>query len=313
MTPAPQRNRYAIVDIGSNSVKFLAGEPLKTKLKIIDEASLPTRLAEGLLRSGELKPEAMERTFEVLAQLRARADELGVTALRPIATSAVRDSTNRKKFLREAGKILRETVRVLSGTQEAEAIFAGVSLDPYFRKQGVISIEVGGGSAQWTEGTEGHIRHKLSLPLGAVRLRERFVKDHPVTPAVLDRMRAALGDQLGQALKAYSLEDKQLVGTGGTITTLVAVMKKLKEWRPEEIDHFVLRKADLSRFLTRLSKMPLAKIVKLPGLPPKREDLILPGGCVFLATMDVLEAKELSISVRGLRYALLHRLIQEQF
>lgn len=310
MSASPRR-RYAIVDIGSNSVKFLVGEPLKTKLKVIAEASLPTRLAEGILRSGELKPEAMARTFEALTELRQRADELGVEALRPVATSAVRDSSNRKKFLREAGKILREPVIILSGEQEAEAIFAGVSLDPSFKKQGVISVEVGGGSAQWTEGALEEISHRLSLPLGAVRLRERFIKDHPVTPAILNLMRAAVGDQLDHALKLYALKNKRLVATGGTITSLVAVRLKLKEWNRNAIDHFVFTKADLARFLNRLSKLPLDKIRKLPGLPPKREDLILPGGVVFLATMDVLGAKELTVSVRGFRYALLHRLIQE--
>ncbi|MEM1058234.1 MAG: Ppx/GppA phosphatase family protein [Verrucomicrobiota bacterium] len=312
MTPASPRRRFAIVDIGSNSVKFLAGEPLKTKLKIIDDASIPTRLAEGLLRTGELKAEAMKRTFDVLRELRERADGLGVEALRPIATSAVRDSSNRKRFLREAGSILGETVRILSGVQEAEAIFAGVSLDPHFKRHGIISVEVGGGSAQWTAGDNTGVEHRLSLPLGAVRLRERFIPDHPVTPAVLGSMRKALGEQLGLALAPYSLDGKRLVGTGGTVTTLVAVMRKLKVWDPRKVDHTVLRKEDLSRFLNRLSKLPLGQIRKLPGLPPKREDLMIPGGCVFLATMDVLGAEEMTISVRGLRYALLHQLVQER-
>lgn len=311
MTLALSRRRYAVVDIGSNAVKFLVAEPLKTRLRILDEASLPTRLAEGILRTGELKPEAMARTFEVLGALRRRADALGVGALQPVATSAVRDSANRKRFLREAGRILRVPVRVLSGEQEAEAIFAGVALDPKFRRRGVISVEVGGGSAQWTEGRGGEITRRLSLPLGAVRLRERFVETHPVTPSGLHRMRAAVSGQLAPALAPYVMAGRQLVATGGTVNALVAVRLKQEKWDRRAVDHHVFTRADLARFLHRLAKMPLEKIRRLPGLPPKREDLVLPGGVVFLATMDVLGAKEMTVSVRGFRDALLHRLIRE--
>lgn len=301
--------RYAVFDIGSNSVKFLVVEKKDSSFRVLEEQSHATRLAEDLIFSGQLKPEAMERTLKVLGQLKAEADKLGATRFAAAATSAVRDSKNRKAFLKEAKSILGFPVMLLSGTEEAESIFAGVAADHHWKKSDLFVIDVGGGSAEWIEGKSTQIVRRTSLPLGCVRLRERFIHQHPVGAAGVDRLLAALHDQLQPALAHYHMGKRLLVGTGGTMTCLAGMELKLKEFDPHRINHFCLTRTQAHQRLRKLQKLSLAQLKKVPGLPAKRVDLIIPGAAVVYASMEILGAHEVHISIRGLRYGLLHRLM----
>jgi exopolyphosphatase/guanosine-5'-triphosphate,3'-diphosphate pyrophosphatase len=119
--------RYAIFDLGSNSIKCLMAETRADgAVRVLFEESIGTRLAENLIDTAELKPEAIARTLDALRSLRAEADKRRVQHFRAVATSAVRDSRNRREFLRAAKAVLGFPVRLLSGTEEAETIFSGV-------------------------------------------------------------------------------------------------------------------------------------------------------------------------------------------
>ena len=163
--------RYAVFDLGSNSIKCVMAETHARGVRILHEESISTRLAEHLIDTCELRPEAIARTLAALRQIRAQADELGITHFRAVATSAVRDSRNRREFLRAAREVLGFPVRLLSGTEEAETIFAGVTADPHWRGRDIFIHDIGGGSAEWVQGRHGKMEKRISLPLGAVRLR----------------------------------------------------------------------------------------------------------------------------------------------
>jgi exopolyphosphatase/guanosine-5'-triphosphate,3'-diphosphate pyrophosphatase len=147
--------RHAVFDLGSNSIKFIVAEKRGHRLQILREISISTRLAEHLIDTCELRPEAVTRTLTALKQLRAEADELGVKHFHAVATSAVRDSRNRREFLKAARAVLGFSVRLLSGTDEAETIFCGVHADPHWRGKDLFILDIGGGSAEWVQGCEG--------------------------------------------------------------------------------------------------------------------------------------------------------------
>ena len=303
--------RYAVFDLGSNSIKCVMAETRGRSFRILHEESIGTRLAENLIDTCELRPEAIARTLDALRQLRAKAGELGVERFRAVATSAVRDSRNRREFLRAAREVLGFPVRLLSGSEEAETIFNGVIADPHWRGKDVMILDIGGGSAEWVQGRHGRLEKRISLPLGAVRLRERFLHDYPVARDTADLLVETIRGQIAHPLAHYSLESRRLICTGGSITSLVAILKKLTKFDPAKIDHTSMTIEQVRELLHSFTGCTLEKLRTLPGLPPKRADLIIPGTAVALATMELFDAKRLHVSVRGLRYGVLTAVIEE--
>jgi len=303
--------RYAVFDLGSNSIKCVMAETRARGVHILHEESVSTRLAEHLIDTCELRPEAIARTLDALRQLRARATELGVGHFRAVATSAVRDSRNRHEFLRAACEVLGFPVRLLSGVEEAEIIFAGVTADPHWRDKEIFIHDIGGGSAEWVQGRHGKMEKRISLPLGAVRLRERFLHEYPVAPDTAALLVETIRGQIAHPLIHYSLESRRLVGTGGTISCLVAIHKKLAQFDPQQIDHTSLTIEQVRALLRSFTGRTLEQLRALPGLPAKRADLMIPGTAVVLATMELLGARRLHVSVRGLRYGVLTAAIRD--
>lgn len=304
--------RYAVFDLGSNSIKFIVAEARSGgKVRILCERSISTRLAENLIDTCELRPEAIKRTLAALRELRAVAEELGATYFRAVATSAVRDSKNRREFLRAAREVLGFPVRLLSGSEEAETIFAGVTADAHWRGRDLFILDIGGGSAEWVQGGGGKLERRISLPLGAVRLRERFLHTYPVAADTANLLVETVRGQISHPLAHYALANRRLVGTGGTVTCLAAIHQKLDHFDPARIDHTSLSLAQVRGLLQRFTGLTLVQLHKIPGLPAKRTDLIIPGTAVLLATMELLGAKRISISIRGLRYGVLTAAMRE--
>ena len=303
--------RYAVFDLGSNSIKFLVAETRAGRVRVLHEKSISTRLAEHLIDTCELRPEAIARTLTALRHLRADAAAMGVEQFRAVATSAVRDSRNRRAFLKAAREVLGFPVRLLSGNEEAETIFNGVTADPHWRGKDVFILDIGGGSAEWVQGHHGKMEKRISLPLGAVRLRERFLHEYPVAPDTAALLVETVRAQIAHPLGHYAVGARRLVGTGGTITCLVAIHKELADFDPRAIDHASLTIEQIRDLLQSFTGRTLDELRARPGLPAKRADLIIPGPAVVLATMELFGVKRLHVSIRGLRYGVLTAAINE--
>ena len=249
-------------------------------------------LGKGSTDKGDFRPAAMGRCVETIDEFFAEAKVLGATKIIALTTSAARDAVNRDEFfLGVRGKCGLE-VQLISGEREAELIFQGVSSDPEWAGAPLLVMDVGGGSAEFIQGREGKMELCQSLPLGALRLTEKFGEGKF----------SELGEQvrkvLRPALAGYEFKGRRLIGTGGTITTLARVMKG-------DVDHVTISRAELLQLVRRLEAMPLVERRQVPGLPPERADIIVAGGAVFLAAMELLGAEELTVSVRNLRYGAL--------
>jgi exopolyphosphatase/guanosine-5'-triphosphate,3'-diphosphate pyrophosphatase len=304
--------RYAVFDLGSNSIKCVMAETRANGVRVLFEESIGTRLAEHLIDTCELRPEAMKRTIDALRELRAEADALGAVHFRAVATSAVRDSRNRREFLKAVRAVLGFPVRLLSGPEEAATIFFGVNDDPHWRGKDLFILDIGGGSAEWVQGRHGQMERRVSLPFGAVRLRERFLHSYPVAADTAALLVETVRAQLTHPLAHYTLGSRHFVGTGGTMTCLAAIHKGLAEFDPRRIDHASLTLEQVRALMDRFIGLSLEKLRAIPGLPPKRADLIIPGTAVALATMELLGARRVGISVRGLRYGVLGAAIREE-
>ena len=304
--------RFAVFDLGSNSIKFVVAETHAGRVRILQEKSISTRLAEHLIDTCELRPEAIARTLAALRNLRAQATALGAESFHAVATSAVRDSRNRRVFLKAVREVLGFPARLLSGAEEAETIFSGVMADSHWRGKDLFILDVGGGSVEWVQGRHGRMEKRISLPLGAVRLRERFLHQYPVAPDTAALLVETVRGQISHPLAHYALGSRRLVGTGGTITCLAAIEKKLPDFDPRKIDHATLTIGQIRGLMESFTGRTLDQLRAIPGLPAKRADLIIPGTAVVLATMELLGAKRLHVSIRGLRYGVLTAAIRRE-
>jgi exopolyphosphatase/guanosine-5'-triphosphate,3'-diphosphate pyrophosphatase len=283
--------RRAVIDIGTNTVKLLVADVRDGKILPIVSRDRTTRLGEGVGESKRLAAAAITRTVEAIEHFVADAKDLGALEIVALTTSAARDAVNGNEFLQAVRNRCGLEVQVITGDREAELIFHGVSSDPEWSNQPILVLDVGGGSAEFIQGERGNIERFQSLPLGAVRLTEQYGEDFA-------GLVGFLRETLHKSLAVYSVQNRRMIGTGGTITTLARIERGT-------VDRVPISQEELRALVARLNSLPLAERKKVPGLPPERADIIVAGGAVFLVAMELLGAFELTVSVRNLRHGAL--------
>ncbi len=284
--------RRAVIDIGTNTVKLLVADVTGYQVVVVVAKDRTTRLGEGVDRSRKLSAAAMVRTTRAIQDFLAEARAIGATDCVALTTSAARDAANRDEFLAQVRDVCGLNVELISGEREAELIFRGVSSDPEWSSAPILVVDVGGGSAEFIQGAGGKMEVFRSLPLGALRLTEKFGEGR--FAELCEELRTTLRD----ALAGYSASGRRVIATGGTMVTLARVECGAS-------DHATISREKLESVVRRLEAMPLAERKKAPGLPPERADIIVAGGAVLLTAMEVLKAGELTVSIRNLRYGAL--------
>jgi exopolyphosphatase/guanosine-5'-triphosphate,3'-diphosphate pyrophosphatase len=292
--------RRAVVDIGTNTVKLLVADVDQLGgVRELLSKDAPTRLGEGLVSTSrsdasgqQLTTVAMARTIDAIDSFAAEARALGADHIAAVTTSAVRDAVNRDEFVNAVQARTGLAVRVVTGDEEARLIFRGVCSDPAWAGAALLVMDVGGGSAEVIQGTAGKVERHASWPLGAVRLKEQFGEGH------WDNMRQFVRERLTVALAGYEADGRRMIATGGGINICAKI-------RSGKADGTVIPRDWLRESLARLEAMPLDQRKAVPGLPPDRADIIIPGGEVFVAAMDILGVSEMTVSTRSLRYGVL--------
>jgi len=301
----PPAGRLAALDIGTNTVKLLVAARHGETLTPLLEDSQTTRLGQGVDKTGRLLPEAIERTAACVAAFAARARNLGASDIRAVATSGARDATNRDDFLRRVRELARLEVEVLSGEREAELIFTGACSNHTWGDTPLLVMDVGGGSAEFITGSHSRLERRCSIPAGAVRMTERFLRSDPIAPAEFDALMTRLRGLMDPALAPFNLAGRAMLGTGGTITTAAAMDLCLTKFSVEAISNYRLSRERLEAMLDVLRGMTLAERRQLPGLPAARADIIVAGIAAFVVAMRLARQQSLTVSTRGLRFGLL--------
>ncbi|HWV39362.1 MAG TPA: Ppx/GppA phosphatase family protein [Vulgatibacter sp.] len=298
--------RFATIDVGTNTVLLLVAERGEGgALRAVDERMELTRLGRGVDRERRLSLEAIEETLRAVETFAAAAREAGAARLVITATSAARDAANGAEFFERVGRATGVSVEVLSGEAEAQAAYESARRDFGASGEPLVVVDIGGGSTELTFGEGGEVSFQRSFDVGAVRLTERWLRTDPPSPAEL----ASLRDDLAKTLRGAPRrpDGARLVGIAGTVTTLCAVSLGLESYDGSRVHGRRLRATEVRDLAQRLAAMPLAERRRLPGLPPKRADVIVAGAEVVLAVMSSLGFEELVVSDRGVRWGILHQ------
>ncbi|NMO19214.1 Ppx/GppA family phosphatase [Pyxidicoccus fallax] len=301
--------RFATIDVGTNSVLLLVAErtPEGRFTPVLERAEI-TRLGRGVDATRRLSAEGLEATLSVLESFAREARELGAQDIAVSATSAARDAQNGAEFIAAAKARAGVTVEIISGPLEAQLSFAAVHADFAAEAAGpLLVLDIGGGSTEFIYGNPaGHVDFRHSFDVGAVRLTERFVKSDPMTPEDRARVEAHLRETFRTLPPPPP--GAVLVGVAGTVTTVYAVRHAIDPYDAEEVHGGTLSLSELSALVDRLCRMPLEERRALPGMQPKRADVIPAGALILLESVRALGLEECRVSDRGLRWGLLaHR------
>jgi len=175
--------RRAVIDIGTNSVKLLIADVVGDDVRPLFEDSRQTRLGKGFYESSRLQPDAVKQTAEAVAEFGKEAKAHEAKSIRVIATSAARDAKNPGDLIAAVEKASGLKIEIISGEQEADWAFQGVTSDPQLAKRHLLLLDVGGGSTEFILGQGEHKHFRQSFPLGTVRLFEQFPVSDPPTAA----------------------------------------------------------------------------------------------------------------------------------
>lgn len=301
--------RFATIDVGTNSLVLLVADRTPEGLfQPVLERTEITRLGRGVDQSRRLSPEGMEATLEVLTTFAQEARSLGAREIAVSATSAARDAENGAEFLAAAQARAGITVELLSGDQEAQLSFSAAWLE--FGGEAarpMLVIDIGGGSTEFIYGNSaGQVEFRHSFDVGSVRLTERFIHTDPPSAQERERVTTYLRETFSALPPPPPAA--QLVGVAGTVTTLQAVYHRIEPYDPVRVHGGLLTRPQLEQLADTFWTLPLAERLTLPGLQPKRADVIPAGALILLEGLRALGLEQCRVSDRGLRWGLMaHR------
>ena len=298
---APER--YAVLDVGTNSVKFHVGERGTggTWRTIVDRAEL-TRLGEGLDNKSEITPEATERTASAIADMADEAKRNAVRANVAVGTAGLRIARN-SAAVREAIRARTGiSIEVIPGDEEGRLAYLAAKAGIQMPEGSLAVFDTGGGSTQFTFGRGAHVDERFSVDVGAARYTERFGLAGAVAPDVLRGALAAIAADLSR-IDGRPRPDA-LVAMGGAVTNIAAVKHGLTTYDPDVIQGTVLDRDEIDRQIEMYRSRDVAQRRSIVGLQPKRAEVILAGACIVRTVMERLGQGSLVVSDRGLRHGL---------
>jgi exopolyphosphatase/guanosine-5'-triphosphate,3'-diphosphate pyrophosphatase len=291
-----------VIDLGSNSWRLVVFTFARGAWwKRTDELYETVRIGAGLGASGRLGEEAMQRGLETLAVFErfCRANGLAAGDVHPIATSAIRDASNRGEFIERAQAQTGLKIEVLSEEDEARYGYVA-AINTSTMTDGVV-VELGGGSMQLIGVKDRHARELTSFPLGAVRLTEEFLSGSgPAKKKELQRVRERVRETLS-ALRWLSRSGSRAVGVGGAVRNLAAAAQRAADQVDIGVQGFVIAPDAIDELVQTLASMPTAERGSVPGIKPGRGDIILAAALTLQTVLDLGEFDGLEVTEAGLR------------
>jgi exopolyphosphatase/guanosine-5'-triphosphate,3'-diphosphate pyrophosphatase len=296
--------RHAVIDVGTNSVKFHIGErdAAGRWRAIVDRAEM-TRLGEGLGDHGAIAAEPLERTVAAIAGMVDEARRHQVRTTAAVGTAGLRIASNRDQVVAAIQARTGITVEVIPGEEEGRLAYLAVRAGLGAPEGSLVVFDTGGGSSQFTFGRGPQVEERFSVNVGAVRYTERFGLAGAVAAEVLGDALAAIAADLSR-LDGRSRPDA-LVAMGGAVTNMTAVKLALATYDPDLVQGAILDRAEIDRQIELYRTRDAERRRQIVGLQPKRAEVILAGACIVRTVMDKLGQQTLTVSDRGLRHGLL--------
>ena len=311
--PAHTPVRLAAIDIGTNSIRLSVAEvEADGTYRVLDEERDMVRLGHGLFESGRLSAASIERGLAALAKMKAIADGFEVAEVRAVATSAVREAANGRTFVREARRRCGLRIDVIPPEEEAQLVLQSALRHFDLAGRSVAVVDIGGGSMEvvFVAGTAVDQVHML--PLGAVRLAERYCRTDPLARRHWRKLKRAIDRTLDERIGKLPFHPEIIVGSGGTFTNLGEMVQAEREGKAGPVQGYALSRADVVHLLHRMRVTPLEARRQMPGLNPRRADIIVAGAAAVARLAKRLGTQQILVNERGLRDGVLLTMIADR-
>ena len=319
---------FAAIDIGSNSCRLAIATVQQHRLKPLYDDREVTRLGESVFDTGVISPESMALTIKTLKRFHRAVQAHVVDRVRVVATSATRDARNAEAFRAWVKSETGWNIEVISGLEEGRLIHLGVMThEPAARGRSML-IDLGGGSCEVTYSEHGRIREMVSLPLGAVRLQQEFLRADPASREDVARLRKFISREVSRAVRKLGQPRTDAVlATSGTAAALAEASFALQTAMEEKkgarrrnskrngtVELGRVMQAEtpaVRRLADRLVRMSNAERARVPGIGPRRAEIIVGGAQVYAALLECFNLKGFRYSPLGLRDGMLAQMLAE--
>ena len=303
------KKRAAAIDFGSNSSRLLIAEFNNGEINVIYQRLITTRLAKSIDENQILDLESINKTIEAVKSFNEKMKEYNVKKYRTAGTSALRDAKNSDEFVDSLKNKTGINLDIVSGAKEAELTYIGVTFDN--KNNESMIIDIGGGSTEFINLVNG-VPKAVSLDIGAVRFTERFIDDPSLIISKSDQ--EMIITETSNYLKNHfkSIKNSNLVGVGGTITTLAAIDKGITHFDPRKIEGYILDKISVNNIINKLSNMKINKRKKVDGLQKDRADIIISGSLILEAIFEFFSVEDIKVSNKDLLYGLIIEIFENE-
>jgi exopolyphosphatase/guanosine-5'-triphosphate,3'-diphosphate pyrophosphatase len=323
---------FAAIDIGSNSCRLKIAKVVAHQLKTLHEDREVTRLGASVFDSGLVSPDAMAATLRALKRFQRAVQLHGVDRMRVVATAAMRDARNAPAFQAWVKAETGWNMEIISGLEEGRLIHRGLMVAEPGAGGRVLLVDLGGGSCEITLSEHKHIKETISVPLGAVRLTEEFLQADPPQAEGLTQMRRLISRELRRAHRRIQPANISLViatsGTAAALTEALAAAGKVRKpsgksarkTRQKVSSGRALSAGtagiapahEVRRLAAKIARMSLPDREAVPGIGPRRAEIIVAGAQVFAELLESFDLPGFRYSPLGLRDGILAQMLAEQ-
>jgi len=295
----------AAIDVGTNTIRLLIGRISQGRLVRIKTDRDVTRLGKGLHLTGHLDIINTELSISTLVKFKDICEQYGVARIIAVGTSALREAVDSNRFLRMVMERTGININVIPGDVEADLTIKGILANQWAFQSGIecnVITDIGGGSTELI--MTGALRCKLSVPIGAVKLFERYIKKDPPSAYEISLMIETVGSALRQALSINNCDISSvgchLIATGGTPTTLAAMYLNMERYDGDKVNGIRLPYSAIKSLYEKMVILPMRDRMNIVGLESSRADIIVPGAAILISIMNALSVDEVAISDFGL-------------
>lgn len=317
--PAEKMQTFAAIDIGSNSCRLKIARVQQHRLKVLHEDREVTRLGASVFESGMVSPDAMASTLRALKRFYRAVKLHAADHIRTVGTAALREARNAQAFVAWVKSETGWDVEIISGLEEARLIHRGVMNHPGAQGRCLL-VDVGGGSCEITLSERKSIRSTISLPLGAVRLTQEFLSGDPPAPEQIARLKQIIARELRKGERRLGpLRASLVIATSGTAAALAQASQTARKDKPGRrtgrgrgTGTQLVETRYVRRLAEKLTRMSSGQRSAIPGIGPRRTEIIIAGAQVYAELLERLALPGFVYSDLGLRDGILSQMLAEQ-
>lgn len=300
------------MDLGTNTFHLLIAEGDIHNYHEIVHITEAVKLGEGGINKGYILPDAFQRGINTMQHFQELVQANNVDGVRAIATSALRNASNGKDFIKEVKVKTGIAIEIIDGEQEAGFIYNGVKLSGSLSAKNSLIMDIGGGSVEFILGNADEILWKQSFEVGAARLMDQFHRTDPIPPASIEAMNLYLEDTLNDLFIATTdIEIDTLVGSSGSFETFAGLIEteKAQVFDLKSIQHYDFDEEELLTITNKLILSSHKERLGNPGIIPVRVDMIVAASLVTRFIMHVLDIHKVSMCTNSLKEGVLAEML----